>query len=66
MRRPPLLKEPPHCGDLDRQVAVLDGLSRPRRLDQRFLRNWRARPFHKQRKQCDRPLAERRRLDAVE
>src|SRR5690348_7239241 len=61
-----LLEYPPYRSDLNRQVAVLDGLRGPCRLDQGFLSDRLARALDEQREQCDRALAKRRRLGTVE
>jgi len=52
--------------DLNGQIAVLDYETRPRRADKVFLRYRRARSFDEQCKHSHGPLAERRRLGAVQ
>src|SRR5260370_871445 len=52
------LKDPAQGCDLDRQIAVLDRKSRPRRLDQCALGNRLSRPLQKQPKQRNRALAQ--------
>ena len=53
---------PADCPDLNRKIAVLDRLPRPRRCDQGVFRRWSAGLLQQQRQECDRALAERTRL----
>jgi hypothetical protein len=61
-----LAESPTQCSDLHREIALLDRQAGPRRVDQRVLRDWHARPLNQGAQQRHRSLADRQRFRTVE
>jgi hypothetical protein len=61
-----LAEDPAQGSNLDSEVTLLNRQARPRRVNQRVLRDWRARALNQDTQQRHRSLAYRERFKAAE